>query len=184
MSSLLQRRGHPLLLRNTDSGLVATVLDPAQAGVYSTSTRLTVSLQNGIGASPALSVSTTNSSCERIMSRNQSCASQKAVGRREAEGHLRGRAAIVGVLAADGEAGSLAHAFKLWLMTGRCDGWMGPFVVTRDLHYVALLSHSWPRKPGNLATFLRVRRGPILASRKHCDLTVQPPPGVFRGDAR
>ena len=42
---------------------------------YSTTTRRTVSLQNGIGKSPALSASTPNSSCSRIISRNQSCVS-------------------------------------------------------------------------------------------------------------
>ena len=57
-----------------------------QAESYSTTTRLTVSLQKGIGGSPARSVSTSNSSCSRIMRR---------------------------------------HAFFLWLVVGRCDGWMG-----------------------------------------------------------
>ena len=42
---------------------------------YSTTPRLTVSLQNGTGNSPALSVSTSNSSCSRIIDKNQSCAS-------------------------------------------------------------------------------------------------------------
>ena len=43
---------------------------------YSTTTRLTVSLQNGMGGSSALSVSTTNSSYARIIRRNQSWASR------------------------------------------------------------------------------------------------------------
>ena len=47
-----------------------------QADSYSTTTRLTVSLQNGTGHSPALSVSTSNDSCSRIISRNQSWASR------------------------------------------------------------------------------------------------------------
>ena len=44
--------------------------------LYSTITRLPVSRQNGIGGAPALSVSTSNSSCSRIMRRNQSWASR------------------------------------------------------------------------------------------------------------
>ena len=44
---------------------------------------------------------------------------------------------------------------------------------------VGVLPHSQPRKPGNLATFLEILHGPILALKEHCDLTVQPPK-VFR----
>lgn len=47
---------------------------------------------------------------------------------------------------------------------------------------VGVLPHSRPRKPGNLAMFLEILHGPILALREHCDLTVQPPEG-FQGDA-
>ena len=61
---------------NTDQVDVRLWEGCPQTAIYSTTTRLTVSLQNGTGHSPGLSVSTTNSSCERIMSRNQSCASR------------------------------------------------------------------------------------------------------------
>ena len=47
-----------------------------QAECYSTTTHLTVSLQNGTGHSPGSSVTTSNSSCSCIMHRNQSWASR------------------------------------------------------------------------------------------------------------
>ena len=49
----------------------------------------------------------------------------KSVGRREAEGNLRGWRTHVRVFAADGEARSVGHAVKLGPIIGRCDGWMG-----------------------------------------------------------
>ncbi len=50
---------------------------------------------------------------------------EKAVWGRQAEGHLRGWAASIRVLATDAEAGIVGHAAKLRAMIGRCDGWMG-----------------------------------------------------------
>ncbi len=43
----------------------------------------------------------------------------------ESERDLSGQERRARALTTDGEVGSLAHAFKLWLMIGRCDGWMG-----------------------------------------------------------
>ena len=46
----------------------------------------------------------------------------KAVGRRQAERHLRRWRTHVGVDTEHGEAGTVGHVVKLWLIIGRCDG--------------------------------------------------------------